>query len=103
MPCGAKGTCEHAYRKPGKDTLHCDIQTAQGGRWDFCAHQYLCTNSRRYELSKEATDCPLPNKEPAIEAAEETAKAEEAVADEPVEKPKTKKTAKKKEAVKNGD
>lgn len=73
MACGQKGNCDKAYRKPGKNTLHCEIQTANGGKWDFCAHQYFCQNSKRYELSKEANDCPLPQKE--AEKAKEQAKA----------------------------
>ena len=63
MPCGPRGQCKHAYRKPGKNTLHCDIQTKQGGKWDFCAHQYLCGMTKRYELSREANSCPMPKKE----------------------------------------
>lgn len=85
MACGSKGTCKYAYRKPGKNTVHCAIQTKQGGKWEFCAHQYLCKNLNRYELSKEAEMCPLPKKieERVIEEANEAlAKAEIVFADE---------------------
>ncbi len=56
------GTCEYAYRKPGCDTVHCSIQKAQARKWDFCAHQYLCNQTRRYEMNTDATACTLPKK-----------------------------------------
>lgn len=57
-----KWTCESAYRKAGKNTVHCMIQTENGGKWDFCAHQYLCLQSNRYELSKTAAACTIRQK-----------------------------------------
>ena len=57
-----RGACQYAYRKPGKDTVHCSIQTAQAKKWDFCAHQYLCNQSRRYEMNADANGCALPKK-----------------------------------------
>lgn len=59
MACGAKGTCEQAYRKPGRNTVHCKIQTERGGKWDFCAHQFFCPSKGRYELSEGANTCAL--------------------------------------------
>ena len=59
MACRTTGNCEHAYRKPGKNTVHCMIQMEKKSKWDFCAHQYFCSQSQRYELSVEANDCPV--------------------------------------------
>lgn len=55
MNCDSKGVCKYAYRKAGRNTLHCEKQ--KSGQWDFCAHQYLCQRSGHYELSREANDC----------------------------------------------
>lgn len=63
MNCGPRGKCEKAYRKPGRDTVHCEIQTEKGGKWDFCAHQYFCQRTQKYELSREANECPMLKKE----------------------------------------
>lgn len=62
MACKSKGNCTQAYRKGGADGIHCRIQTENGGRWDYCKHQYMCLSSNRYELSKEADICNLPLK-----------------------------------------
>lgn len=59
MACGAKGSCEYAYRKGGSNAVHCQIQTQKGGKWDFCAHQYFCKQRDRYEIAKEAEGCAL--------------------------------------------
>lgn len=64
MACGPKGKCAQAYRKPGKNSVHCNIQTAKGGQWDFCAHQYLCQRTGKWELTAEATVCPLAAPKP---------------------------------------
>lgn len=59
MACGAKAICKHAFRKAGKNTVHCSEQAKNGGQWDFCAHQYFCGRTNQWELSREANDCPL--------------------------------------------
>ncbi len=59
MSCGAKGVCKYAYRKAGRNTVHCEIQTKKGGQWDFCAHQYMCGQVGQWELTKEANDCAV--------------------------------------------
>lgn len=92
MACGPKGKCEQAYRKPGKNSVHCKIQTANGGKWDFCAHQYFCPNSNRWELNAEANKCPMTESKTTKKNAarkKKTAKKkkadpETATADEPV-------------------
>lgn len=55
-----KGNCANAYRKPGSNAVHCKIQAERGGQWDFCAHQYYCNQSRRWEMTAQANRCPLP-------------------------------------------
>lgn len=52
-------SCPHAYRKAGKETLHCHVQTERGGKWDFCKHQYFCMNTKQYELGKDTALCIL--------------------------------------------
>ena len=52
--------CRYAYRKPGSNAVHCRIQRDEAKQWDFCAHQYYCAKSKRYELSCDA--CALPQK-----------------------------------------
>lgn len=57
--------CSYAYRKTGHDTVHCTIQKEQAKKWDFCAHQYYCRNSGRYELNADAHGCAIKTKEEA--------------------------------------
>lgn len=54
----AKENCPHAFRKPGDVSLHC--KKLAGGKFsDYCAHQYLCHQTKRWEATKVAKDCPL--------------------------------------------
>lgn len=55
----AKGNCTEAYRKGGRNSVHCKLQANTDGKWDFCAHQYFCTHSNQWELTEQANDCPL--------------------------------------------
>lgn len=52
------GTCKHAYRKPGRKEIFCEIQHKEGKPFDFCAHQYMCGRTKQYELNENAADCP---------------------------------------------
>lgn len=61
MACSEKGSCVFSFRKGG-NAVHCQIQAQNGGKWDFCAHQYFCRNTNRYELSKQANMCTAPEK-----------------------------------------
>lgn len=96
MACGAKGACEQAYRKPGRNTVHCKIQTERGGKWDFCAHQYFCPSKGRYELSEGANACTLC--QPVTEPKKTVKKAEPKKAE-----PKKTEASKTKKAVSKGD
>lgn len=58
-----QGGCRYAYRKGGSDAAHCRLQTGNGRKWDFCAFQYFCGQTRRYEVSDGAKTCKLPAKE----------------------------------------
>ncbi len=51
--------CEYAYRKPGDVSLHCKRLSRDGKMSDYCAHQYLCNQTRRWEVSPQGRDCPL--------------------------------------------
>lgn len=53
-----KENCPHAFRKRGDVSIHCEI-LAQETRADYCGHQYLCRQTRRWEATKQAADCPL--------------------------------------------
>lgn len=59
MACSEKYTCEEAYRSGG-NAVRCRLQ--QGGKWNFCAHQYMCAVSNRYEVGKGAVSCGLRKK-----------------------------------------
>lgn len=52
--------CPYGYRKPGDVSVHCrklDKMTS-----DYCAHQYLCRVSNKWEVSPQGKQCPM-NKE----------------------------------------
>jgi hypothetical protein len=59
MACSTTGNCQQAYRKGGSNAVHCKIQQERGGKWDFCAYQYFCKKSNRYEMSAEVAKCRL--------------------------------------------
>lgn len=60
MGCGRmNGKCEYAYRKNGDVSLHCRYLTQNGARHDWCAHQYLCGRTRRWEVSEGAYGCDV--------------------------------------------
>ena len=67
------GNCKHAYRKPGRKEVFCEIQSKMGKPFDFCAHQYMCSRTKQYELNENAADCPAKDfwKKQACEACEE--------------------------------
>lgn len=50
--------CPYAYRKPGDQSVHCR-------KSDWCAAQYYCRNSRRWEAAKRKQDCPVRAREDA--------------------------------------
>lgn len=52
--------CGFAYRKLGDVSIHCKRQNKP---FDYCAHQYLCPQTKRWELSPPYADCPLRKKE----------------------------------------
>lgn len=52
--------CPFAYRKRGDVSLHC--KKLEGDRWTQCGHQYFCRNTKRWEATKQAKDCPLRKK-----------------------------------------
>ena len=68
MGCGPRGACKLMYRKPGKDTAHCKVQAEKGGQWDFCAHQYFCHRTNKWELTDKANACPLAAETPVKQA-----------------------------------
>ena len=50
-------TCEYAYRKNGDVSLHCRYLTEKKARHDWCAHQYLCGITKKWEVSAESSHC----------------------------------------------
>ena len=52
--------CKNAYRKRGKNAVYCK---AIEGDYDFCACQYLCPNTQRWEANK-ATQCVYKKAKP---------------------------------------
>ena len=52
-------TCEYAYRKNGDVSLHCRYLTEKKARHDWCAHQYLCSRTKKWEVSNGASHCKI--------------------------------------------
>lgn len=52
-------TCEYAYRKNGDVSLHCRYLTEKKARHDWCAHQYLCARTKKWEVSAESSHCKI--------------------------------------------
>ena len=57
----AQEACPKAYRVYGKKEIFCREAEKKGARWPYCAHQYQCGRTGRYEASKDALNCPLRN------------------------------------------
>lgn len=57
-----KDTCPYAERPSNALPVRCEIQHDNKSKWDFCAHQYSCRVTGRYELTAEATTCKLRKK-----------------------------------------
>ena len=51
--------CPYGYRRPGDVSVHCKVLEAQKKSNDYCAHQYLCNRSRRWEVSPQGAFCPV--------------------------------------------
>jgi hypothetical protein len=54
--------CPFAYRKNGDVSLHCRKLAGEKGG-DFCAHQYLCNITRKWEVSPQGKRCPVRGKD----------------------------------------
>lgn len=52
--------CRHAFRKRGDVSLHC--KKLENEQFSYCAHQYFCHQTRRWEATPHAEDCPLRSK-----------------------------------------
>ena len=50
--------CEFAYRKNGINAVMCRVVQ---GNYPYCAHQYMCHNTKRWEADKQA-QCLLREK-----------------------------------------
>lgn len=49
--------CAKAYRKAGDAALHCTAVPDK--RTDYCAHQFLCQKTGKWEVSPVGAHCPL--------------------------------------------
>lgn len=55
-----KEHCPFAFRKSGDTNVMCrKIAENPNSKWIFCAHQYYCGQTRRWEATKNKGDCPL--------------------------------------------
>lgn len=54
-----KENCQFAYRKRGDASIHCK---KINGNMDYCAHQYFCPKTQRWEATEQTNKCPLRNK-----------------------------------------
>lgn len=52
--------CPYAFRKRTDKSVHCKHLVNEN--FDYCAHQYMCPNTKRWEASPWAEDCPLRKK-----------------------------------------
>lgn len=51
-----KENCPNAFRKLRDVAIHCKLLN---GANDYCAHQYYCPNTGRWEATTLANECPL--------------------------------------------
>lgn len=58
-----KVNCPYVFRKPGRNTAHCRALAERGQSNDFCAMQYFCRVTDRWELKPEAARCILTENE----------------------------------------
>lgn len=55
------GNCPFAYRKRGDKALHCT--KIKGKNSDYCGNTYYCPQTRQWEATPNASDCPLRQEE----------------------------------------
>jgi hypothetical protein len=53
-------TCQYAYKKHGDVSVHCTLLKPFAS--DYCAYQYLCNQTRRWEVSKRSNECSVRRK-----------------------------------------
>lgn len=53
-------TCQYAYKKRGDVSVHCTLLKPFAS--DYCAYQYLCNQTRRWEVSKRSNECSVRRK-----------------------------------------
>lgn len=53
--------CEYGFRNKGDVSVHCRLLSTHGKN-DYCAHQYLCRVSGKWEVSNQGQNCPIKNK-----------------------------------------
>lgn len=51
-----KPRCEYAYRKGNDVSLHCNKQHIEK---DYCGHQYLCPDTRKWENTAAYRECGI--------------------------------------------
>lgn len=83
--CKQNGHCANAFRSAYDNVVHCRVQADGAKKWDFCAHQYLCNRSRRYELDVSASQCALL-REPKEETKQKKSTTREKKSSEPKKK-----------------
>ena len=54
-----KDRCEYAYPKGADGVLHCHKQKCEK---DFCGHQYLCSDTKKWESTTAYRDCTIRRK-----------------------------------------
>lgn len=53
--------CQYAYHKAGDVSVHC--KKLEGMQSDYCLHQYMCNNSKRWEVTPHGgRTCPVKQK-----------------------------------------
>lgn len=55
-----KEQCPYGFRKQGDVSLHCRLLEKE--KFSQCAHQYFCGQTRRWEATPQAGQCPLRKK-----------------------------------------
>lgn len=71
-----KSRCEYAYPKGGDGVLHCRKQKCEK---DFCGHQYLCSDTKKWENTTAYRDCAIRRKTDEAQEQTETVSAKTTV------------------------
>lgn len=63
MQTARSENCPFAYRQIGDPNVHCrKLQEQAHIRWTYCAHQFDCRQTGRWEATKNPNECKYRSK-----------------------------------------